>query len=368
MDEPQHQETTSSDVIDVKQGQQQHKKICKVQACGRGTLVRRQLRQLRHKYEVLVQELGDPAFPVHITWTSTLPCVSTVQPKSKSRIQVKQTADKHVTKTSDQDNAWPSKKDASTETVFPRDIGEDCIRSGRTQTENTEHLHSKCQAGEIVNVKRTSTKIDGGTLDQLGHESRINNQDQSQIGTPELEGSKQLLPPLSENQENQIRTNCSETDTVTDARRESPSPRPESMEEVPDKGNLGEHLGSEGRYKWTSELYTPSQRTHDDIIQDGLSLSKKAAHCDSVDHVHSTDNHSEVGPEEPHVGQASLAEETSVWELEDSFAGVPGIPGYPTDPIELRKMRSHISMELLWVQQAITSRKNYLRMKHKLEQ
>ncbi|CAJ0965990.1 unnamed protein product [Ranitomeya imitator] len=33
---------------------------------------------------------------------------------------------------------------------------------------------------------------------------------------------------------------------------------------------------------------------------------------------------------------------------------------------ELRKLRSHLAMEMLWVQQAIASRKNYLMVRQKL--
>ncbi|XP_041360526.1 IQ domain-containing protein C-like [Gigantopelta aegis] len=36
---------------------------------------------------------------------------------------------------------------------------------------------------------------------------------------------------------------------------------------------------------------------------------------------------------------------------------------YPKDEAELLKLRKNIAMELLWVQQAINSRKNYLTLK-----
>ncbi|XP_035683627.1 uncharacterized protein LOC118420762 isoform X2 [Branchiostoma floridae] len=340
-------------------GMDEHTKICKVQACVRGTLVRRQLKQLRQNYEVLVQELGDPAFPVHVTWTSTLPCVSTVLPKGKSRMQVKQSENKNIKKGSDQGAAWSSKRDASTETVFPVNTGQDCV--GETKTvgmESTELFHSMLQAGEM-----TSTKTDPGTADKL--ETCSTNQELSQHGIPE--GNKQLLPPQTENQENQTRAISSKTDTGADAWRETPAPRPEGVQ---DKENLGGHLDSEGTHGWTSEQCTPRQTIHDDthITQNGNSWSQTAAHWDSIDHGHTSDNSSQAGPTEPPVGLASLAEDTSVWVLEDSFTGAPGVPVYPKDPAELGKMRRHISMELLWVQQAIISRKNYLRMKHNLEQ
>ncbi|KAI8514482.1 hypothetical protein Bbelb_070730 [Branchiostoma belcheri] len=327
----------------------EHQKICKLQAYVRGMLVRRKLRQLRQQYEALVQNLADPACHVDVTWTSTLPCVPTVLPKEKSlrsRMEVKQTADKQVVKTSDQGVERLSKKDASTETVFPQNTGEDCSETTKSvKTENTEHF----QTEETVR-KTTSDKTDDGTLDEL--QTCSSNQELGQFGLKD--GGK---PPQSENQDNQTGINSSGTDTSTDAIR---------MEEVQDKGSQGGHLDTEGRYGLTSEQCTPSQRIHGST-ENGNPWSRNAA-CESVDLLPTTDTSSNSGPTDPDAGQASLAEQTSVWELEDSFPGVPGMPvSYPTDPTELGKMRSHISMELLWVQQAITSRKNYLRMKHNLE-
>ncbi|KAI8496748.1 hypothetical protein Bbelb_254030 [Branchiostoma belcheri] len=323
----------------------EHQKICKLQACVRGMLVRRKLRQLRQQYAALVQELADPACHVDVTWTSTLPCVPTVVPKeksSRSRMEVKQTTDKQVGKTSDQEEKQLSKKDASTETVFPQNTGEDCSERAKTdETENTE--------GEIVR-RTTSDKDDGETLDGL--QTCSSNQELGQFDLKN--GSK---PPQSENQDNQTGIKSSGTDAGIDAVR---------LEAVQDKGSQGGHLDTEGRYGLTSEQCTPSQRIHGST-ENGNPWSRNAA-CESVDLLPTTDTSSKAGPTEPDAGQASLAEQTSVWELEDSFPGVPGMPvSYPTDPTELGKMRSHISMELLWVQQAITSRKNYLRMKHNLE-
>nr|KAF6382267.1 IQ motif containing C [Pipistrellus kuhlii] len=44
----------------------------------------------------------------------------------------------------------------------------------------------------------------------------------------------------------------------------------------------------------------------------------------------------------------------------------PGLPHSPTDLQELQNLRSHLAMELLWIQQAINSRKEYLVLKQTL--
>ncbi|XP_072042781.1 uncharacterized protein [Amphiura filiformis] len=58
------------------------------------------------------------------------------------------------------------------------------------------------------------------------------------------------------------------------------------------------------------------------------------------------------------------ADMTSLWSSEHSFEEpTTTITSYPHDIEELQKLRSNVAMELLWVQQAINSRKNYLRLK-----
>lgn len=68
-----------------------------------------------------------------------------------------------------------------------------------------------------------------------------------------------------------------------------------------------------------------------------------------------------------HQESSVLTNVTSVW---DSFSSdckenTPSI-AYPNDPEALRGMRKNVAMELLWVQQAIDSRKNYLKLKNQM--
>ncbi|XP_052096988.1 uncharacterized protein LOC127731991 isoform X5 [Mytilus californianus] len=68
-----------------------------------------------------------------------------------------------------------------------------------------------------------------------------------------------------------------------------------------------------------------------------------------------------------HQESSVLTNVTSVW---DSFSSdckenTPSIV-YPNDPKALRGMRKNVAMELLWVQQAIDSRKNYLKLKNQM--
>ncbi|KAL3889672.1 hypothetical protein ACJMK2_002001 [Sinanodonta woodiana] len=60
---------------------------------------------------------------------------------------------------------------------------------------------------------------------------------------------------------------------------------------------------------------------------------------------------------------------TSVWESFNSMQGsaIHQKSALPQDVNELHEMRNHVAMELLWVQQAINSRKSYLRLKHEMK-
>ncbi|XP_071804162.1 uncharacterized protein [Asterias amurensis] len=59
-----------------------------------------------------------------------------------------------------------------------------------------------------------------------------------------------------------------------------------------------------------------------------------------------------------------VADMTSVWSNENSFTD---LTDYPSDLEEIKQMRNTTALELLWVQQAISSRKNYLRLKGNME-
>ncbi|XP_071141521.1 uncharacterized protein [Mytilus edulis] len=68
-----------------------------------------------------------------------------------------------------------------------------------------------------------------------------------------------------------------------------------------------------------------------------------------------------------HQESSVLTNVTSVW---DSFSSDckdnSANTAYPNDPEALRGMRKNVAMELLWVQQAIDSRKNYLKLKNQM--
>ncbi|PIK55139.1 hypothetical protein BSL78_07981 [Apostichopus japonicus] len=65
------------------------------------------------------------------------------------------------------------------------------------------------------------------------------------------------------------------------------------------------------------------------------------------------------------LASSSVWEDTSVWESGEESA--MGTSRYPQDLTELQALRKNTAMELLWVQQAIESRKSYLRLKTNLE-
>lgn len=67
---------------------------------------------------------------------------------------------------------------------------------------------------------------------------------------------------------------------------------------------------------------------------------------------------------------SSLTNVTSVWDSVSSYQDITSEISeqiYPSDRESLQEMRKNIAMELLWVQQAINSRKNYLRLKKDMD-
>ncbi|XP_013383156.1 uncharacterized protein LOC106153670 isoform X2 [Lingula anatina] len=63
-----------------------------------------------------------------------------------------------------------------------------------------------------------------------------------------------------------------------------------------------------------------------------------------------------------------VSEMTSVWDTMLSMEEAALVSTeYPRDVKSLQELRSNVAMELLWVQQAIESRKNYLRLKTKMQ-
>ncbi|XP_038051679.1 cell wall protein IFF6-like [Patiria miniata] len=63
---------------------------------------------------------------------------------------------------------------------------------------------------------------------------------------------------------------------------------------------------------------------------------------------------------------SGVADMTSIWSNEGSLTEMLE-SDYPTDLEALQKLRNSAALELLWVQQAISSRKNYLRLKSHME-
>ncbi|ESP00215.1 hypothetical protein LOTGIDRAFT_173375 [Lottia gigantea] len=79
-------------------------------------------------------------------------------------------------------------------------------------------------------------------------------------------------------------------------------------------------------------------------------------------------NYGETNAKEIHKTDASnsvLCDVTSVWDAELSSFATEEIR-LPTEKSELKELRKNLAMELLWIQQAIQSRKNYLRLKNQM--
>ncbi|CAH1773630.1 unnamed protein product, partial [Owenia fusiformis] len=78
----------------------------------------------------------------------------------------------------------------------------------------------------------------------------------------------------------------------------------------------------------------------------------------------STHSSVELTKDPPRRISQSAIDGTSVWDSA-SFEDM-SLTTNPKDKVQLEQLRSNIAMELLWVQQAISSRKNYLRLKNKM--
>ncbi|WAR17551.1 IQCC-like protein [Mya arenaria] len=121
------------------------------------------------------------------------------------------------------------------------------------------------------------------------------------------------------------------------------------------------------------EKGTPTQRAfHKNINNDKQKKSPRMSSQSPVSHMSRSGRLDHIStaasrrekPVQSVIDSTSLTNVTSVWDSYNSIPDMPDVPlSLPDDKEELQQMRKNIAMELLWVQQAIDSRKNYLKLK-----
>ncbi|WAR17444.1 hypothetical protein MAR_032038 [Mya arenaria] len=104
----------------------------------------------------------------------------------------------------------------------------------------------------------------------------------------------------------------------------------------------------------------------EDVMSPRMSSQSPVSHMSRsgrLDHISTAASRREK-PVQSVIDSTSLTNVTSVWDSYNSIPDMPDVPlSLPDDKEELQQMRKNIAMELLWVQQAIDSRKNYLKLK-----
>ncbi|EPQ15217.1 IQ domain-containing protein C, partial [Myotis brandtii] len=98
-----------------------------------------------------------------------------------------------------------------------------------------------------------------------------------------------------------------------------------------------------------------------------MMLKKSGESSANSESLHRRDDSSWLRDQQSRKTRKPSQEETEAMpRMENPEAAGPGLPHSPTELQELQYQRSHLAMELLWIQQAINSRKEYLILKQTL--
>ncbi|XP_054427872.1 LOW QUALITY PROTEIN: IQ domain-containing protein C [Pteronotus mesoamericanus] len=104
-----------------------------------------------------------------------------------------------------------------------------------------------------------------------------------------------------------------------------------------------------------------------EVIQEERMLKKSGESSANSDSLPCIDDSPWLQDEQSRKTRKSSQEETrDKSRMENPEAAGPGLPRSPTELQELQYRRSHLAMELLWLQQAINSRKEYLLLRQTL--
>ncbi|XP_033109676.1 uncharacterized protein LOC117110935 [Anneissia japonica] len=353
-------------------------KLCTLQAVVKGFIVRRHLAQLRTDYEELTLRLEQQhSNQSTVDWHSEYPCIPHhyIKKKYKKRPVVENKLSpetKHKQEVDGCENVEKQVKQnekASEKTCMGEESLETCMLPERIRSDITRDEQGN-SAINGVQIPETclQTEINSDGLIRALNEDEALASERSNTASLESVNRTDVVPIEGDlpNQKAQL-TRSFQMDGDIQA------PEKENKKEI-EMDQLIQNGSSTGCSKKTEDASATQsdEQERSNLMQemkDGTDQNAKLGEsCTKMDGPSSIDsNVINTLPEDKVDMQASrfgIHNETSVWGSELSFRGTKN---YPTDPEELKELRNHVAMELLWVQQAIISRKNYLRLKGRID-
>ncbi|KAK3611916.1 hypothetical protein CHS0354_013983 [Potamilus streckersoni] len=354
------------------------KKIIKLQAYFRGTLVRKQLRDVRKAYEAVAQEL-DQNLAIHVTWPSERLCQPKVEKLTNKKVlgkvlltkDVEKNKTEKVLKTSSIHNGNLNLQEQN-EPEVERLQQEEPLPSGLEQMQNTSFsepiLREEITHEWPVKVKYTS--VETQTKFSCGEES--SRSPNEELDFYPVKNCKQIQTEeptdFYDNAEIHQRTHISSRAGFNNSDLNHLNFKSLSEESQPIALNVHE-INVMQKKDITLDIRPVSsvQENHgsdDDLPEERYPTRMKSPIFKPRDELQ------KGGFQVADIGNISaFTNVTSLWESFNSMQGsaIHQKPSLPQNVNELQEMRKNIAMELLWVQQAINSRKSYLRLKHEMK-
>ncbi|XP_070534134.1 uncharacterized protein [Ptychodera flava] len=351
--------------------------IVRVQAIFRGALVRKQFKELKAAYEEIVQDIDNGGQHVTIEWPSHFLCKPSVHIGKHAPVNKKK-GDSVSYNPGDNRNCESVKifEDSQAKNVEKENvIFDETLHSGSSEgsksgsvvfDENLDH----CNIGNTYSSSFDRTPKGRQVLADIKDSPTMNGDHTLHDAWADGENDKENKSPFASNtpkpkvtEDLVLRGEVTGNVTVHIDNDEELSPMPFD----PDNAERKDKISSENV---TMDLQRDSDKsseiTESDKNIDNSSTDEKEKDSQTVD---GENLNAERGKCHDNTMEVTRdVDMTSFWGTEQSFAvtGLDESVVYPESVDDLQKMRSNVAMELLWVQQAISSRKNYLRLKKKI--
>lgn len=377
--------------------------IVKIQAYIRGKLVRKWFSELRAEYELVVKEIEKNS-SVTVQWPSTGLGVPNVRKQKPTKKCVQDNSPLTSPRNSPNFNL-PKNTNVNTKsrncpvnTQISKTIDQQLL-SGRSSVSSD---FSETAFTPIVKQIETLYTADQERFSKhLGEHENQACTVETQTSVEEKDSQQQILKTEREKTEPKMSVKTYDmliqTDDLPYHKEGKGSPMEtstQSSDSSPSQDGRKQCLNREVLeqkiHKFESQLQTLNmlkdisqqktmKETENKVPANDTSLARVSKHADKyltenekTNRVSFSESSRGHKPSYQHESSV-LTNVSSVW---DSFSSeckenvednIPTVPvNYPTDPEALKEMRKNVAMELLWVQQAIDSRKNYLKLKNQM--
>ncbi|XP_062575493.1 uncharacterized protein LOC134237405 [Saccostrea cucullata] len=320
---------------DLAENEYTEAEITKIQALFRGILVRKWMNETRKEYEDIFKEIENNSQTGPL-WICDGLCKPTFQKKSNKRKTQRET-DCSVRDKTEKSETFKSKQTISTQAE---------LKNGATgKCKDTKEL---CEIG----VQSSSHAFDYNFLTVETQTSFCEPSSSSQ----NIHKIEQLVPTETEISKGEV---LNVQDIPEKYKESKQTDVPKFLTEMAQESDHCTEVAAE---------FIPDSVMKESTLRQNESSKKTTA--DSPKGIPSPRGNPNVPFS---MGTSGRTNETSVW---DSFHSIsaPATESkdvqlekepsqYPKDKESLQEMRKNIALELLWVQQAINSRKNYLKLK-----